>query len=80
MMRSTVSGYYGDWLFPDGLNVCAKTGTGEVGETREPNCWMVGFCDSDSYPIAFAVLVEESNNSLGAAGGVVSAVLSELIS
>lgn len=80
MMRSTVSGYYGDWLFPDGLNVCAKTGTGEVGETREPNCWMVGFCDSDSYPIAFAVLVEESNNSLGAAGGVVNAVLSELIS
>lgn len=80
MMRSTVSGYYGDWLFPDGLNVCAKTGTGEVGESREPNCWMVGFCDSDSYPIAFAVLVEESNNSLGAAGGVVNAVLSELIS
>ncbi len=80
MMRGTVSGYYGDWLFPEGMNVCAKTGTGEVGETREPNCWMAGFCDSDSYPIAFAVLVEESNNSLGAAGAVVNAVLSELIS
>ncbi len=79
MMRDTVSGYYGDWLFPEGLNVCAKTGTGEVSETQEPNCWMVGFCDNDSYPIAFAVLVEESNNSLGAAGGVVSAVLKELI-
>lgn len=79
LMRNTVSGYYGDWLFPDGLNVCAKTGTGEVSETQEPNCWVVGFCDNDSYPIAFAVLVEESNNSLGAAGGVVSAVLSELV-
>lgn len=79
MMRGNVSGYYGDWLFPEGLNVCAKTGTGEVSETQEPNCWMVGFCDSESYPIAFAVLVEESNNSLGAAGGVVSAVLYELV-
>lgn len=80
MMRGTVSGYYGDWLFPEGLNVCAKTGTGEVSETQEPNCWMVGFCDNDSYPIAFAVVVEESNNSLGAAGGVVGAALSELVS
>lgn len=79
LMRNTVSDYYGDWLFPDGLNVCAKTGTGEVGETRDPNCWMVGFCDNDSWPIAFVVLVEESNNSLGAAGEVVSAVLSELV-
>lgn len=80
MMRSTVCDYYGDWLFPEGLNVCAKTGTGEVGEDRDPNCWMVGFCDSDSCPVAFAVLVEDSNNSLGAAGGVVGAVLTELVS
>ena len=79
MMRGNVSTYYGDWLFPEGLNVCAKTGTGEINEEQDPNCWMVGFCDSESYPIAFAVLVEESNNSLGAAGGVVNAVLSELI-
>lgn len=78
MMRSTVSGYYGDWLFPEGLAVCAKTGTGEVGEEKAPNCWMVGFCDSTEYPIAFAVVVEESNNSLEAAGDVVSAVLSAL--
>ena len=41
-----VESYYGDWLFPAGMNVCAKTGTGEVGEGKAPNCWMVGFCDS----------------------------------
>ena len=39
---------------------------------------MVGFCDNAQYPIAFAVVVEDTNNSLGDAGGVVSAVLAEL--
>ena len=78
MMRSNVVNYYGDYLFPEGLNVCAKTGTGEVGETKDPNCWMVGFCDNSQYPIAFAVVVEDTNNSLGDAGGVVSAVLAVL--
>lgn len=78
LMRGNVQGYYGDYLFPEGLNVCAKTGTGEVGETQDPNCWMVGFCDNSQYPIAFAVVVEDTNNSLGEAGGVVGAVLSVL--
>lgn len=77
-MRNNVENYYGDYLFPDGLNVCAKTGTGEVGEAQDPNCWMVGFCDSTEYPIAFAVVVEDTNNSLGDAGGVVSAALGVL--
>lgn len=79
LMRSNVESYYGDSFFPEGLNVCAKTGTGEVGETRDPNCWLVGFCDNAEYPIAFAVVVEDTNNSLGDAGGVASAVLAELM-
>ncbi len=78
MMRNNVENYYGDYLFPEGMNVCAKTGTGEVGEEKAPNCWMVGFCDNSRYPIAFAVVVEESNSSIESAGGVVGAVLSEL--
>ena len=43
LLRTNVESYYGDWLFPAGMNVCAKTGTGEVGEGKGPNCWMVGF-------------------------------------
>ena len=39
---------------------------------------MVGFCRNPRYPIAFAVVVEDTNNSLGDAGGVVSAVLNVL--
>ena len=71
--------YYGDYLFPDGWNVCAKTGTGEVGEDNGPNCWMVGFCDSAAYPYAFAVVVEEGGSGAGAAGNVAAQVLAALV-
>ena len=70
--------YYGDWLFPTGMNVCAKTGTGEVGEGKAPNCWMVGFCDSVDYPYAFAILVEEGTGGIESAGSVASAVMNAL--
>ena len=78
LLRSNVEYYYGDYLFPDGMNVCAKTGTGEVGEDTGPNCWMVGFCDSTVYPYAFAVVVEDGSGGIESAGSVVSAVLSAL--
>ncbi len=78
LLRSNVEYYYGDYLFPDGMNVCAKTGTGEVGEDKGPNCWMVGFCDSTVYPYAFAVVVEDGSGGIESAGSVVSAVLSAL--
>ena len=78
LLRSNVEYYYGDYLFPDGMNVCAKTGTGEVGEDKGPNCWMVGFCDSATYPYAFAVVVEDGSGGIESAGSVVSAVLSAL--
>lgn len=78
-MRTNVRDYYGDWLFPEGLNVCGKTGTGEVGEGKAPNCWMIGFCDNEQYPIAFAVVVEEGGYGLDSAGSVVSAALSVLV-
>ena len=78
LLRSNVEYYYGDYLFPAGMNVCAKTGTGEVGEDKGPNCWMVGFCDSTVYPYAFAVVVEDGSGGIESAGSVVSAVLSAL--
>ncbi len=80
LLRNNVEYYYGDWLFPEGWNVCAKTGTGEVGEGKGPNCWMVGFCDSPSNPYAFAVVVEDGSGGIESAGSVVSAVLSALAS
>lgn len=36
LLRNNVENYYGDYLFPTGMNVCAKTGTGEVGDDQGP--------------------------------------------
>ncbi len=78
LLRNNVENYYGDWMFPEGMSVCAKTGTGEVGEGKAPNCWMIGFCDSEEYPYAFAVMAEEGTGGVESAGTVVSAVLQAL--
>ena len=78
LLRSDVENYYGDWMFPQGMAVCAKTGTGEVGEGKAPNCWMVGFCDSAQYPYAFAVVVEEGEGGIETAGVLVNAMLQAL--
>lgn len=78
LLRGNVENYYGDWLFPEGMNVCAKTGTGEVGEGKAPNCWMIGFCDDPDRPYAFAVLAEEGSGGIETAGNIAAAVLSAL--
>ena len=75
LMRNTVENYYGDYLFPDGMQVCAKTGTGEVGEGIGPNCWMVGFSQNSSTPYAFVVIVENGAGGIETAGNVASAVM-----
>lgn len=59
MMRYTITDYYGDYLF-SGLSVCAKTGTAEVGEDKNPNGWMVGYSQDSDCPLAFACVVEDS--------------------
>ena len=57
MLRSTVQNYYGDDSFP-GLNVCAKSGTAEVGGDLKPNAMFTGFVADEEYPLAFMVVVE----------------------
>lgn len=76
MMRNNVVNYYGSSLF-GGYNVCAKTGTAEVGG-QDPNCWIVGFCEDESMPYAFAVCVQEGSSGLYTAGSVVSAILNAI--
>ena len=57
-MRNNVTQKYGDWNF-QGLNVCAKTGTAEVGGAQKPNAMFAGFVDNEQYPLAFVVCVED---------------------
>ena len=78
LLRNVVKDYYGDGLFPEGWEVCAKTGTGEVGDGKNPNCWMVGFCGNEAHPYAFAVVVEEGDGGMESAGNAAAAVLRAL--
>ena len=57
-LRSNVSQKYGDGNFP-GLNVCAKTGTGEVGGDKNPNAMFTGFLADEQCPLAFIICVED---------------------
>ena len=69
LMRYTISDYYGDSMF-EGLTVCAKTGTAEVGEGKLPNGWMVGYSTDEDAPLAFAVVVEEGDYGFYSAGPI----------
>lgn len=68
-MRYDVTSYYGDGMFPT-LTVCAKTGTAEVGEGKEPHAWMVGYSQDEDAPLAFAVIVENGGYGYSTAGPV----------
>ena len=56
-MRHNVESVYGDWNFP-GLKVCAKSGTSQLGGGQKSNAMFAGFVDSEEYPLAFMVVVE----------------------
>lgn len=73
-MRYNVTENYGESMFA-GLNVCAKTGTAEVGDNKKPHGWMVGFSDNAKTPLAFSVIVENSGFGSQFAGPIASKVL-----
>ena len=66
MMDYTVSVSYGkDYVSPS-LDVCAKTGTAEVGDGRA-HAWITGFCKDEDCPLAFSVIVEYGDSGYGVA-------------
>ncbi len=75
LMRNNVVGHYGDENF-QGLTVCAKSGTGEVGGGRKPNAMFAGFVTDEEYPLAFIVCVEEGGYGRGTCVPIISQVLS----
>lgn len=80
LMRATATYYYNArGLTMGGLNFCAKTGTAEVGEGKEPTGWIVGFTEDENHPYAFAVAVEEGGYGISAAGPVAQAAISALV-
>ena len=74
MMRNNVVSIYGAGYFPD-LYVCAKSGTAEVGEGQTPNATFAGFIQSNEYPLAFIVIVENGGSGSAVAGPIAGQVL-----
>ena len=60
MMRNNVLEKYGTENFPDGMTVCAKSGTGQVGGHQKSNAMFCGFVTDEEYPLAFIVAVEDA--------------------
>ncbi len=74
MMRKDVTDHYGDGNFA-GLELCAKTGTAEIGDQSTPHSWFVGFCRAPDKPYAFVVVVENAGAGLGVASNIAARVL-----
>jgi peptidoglycan glycosyltransferase len=74
LMDYAVENNYGKYRFPD-LDVCAKSGTAEVGEEKIPHAEFVGFTKSDELPLAFVVVVENGGAGSKIAANVASKVL-----
>lgn len=74
MMHNNVTSNYSKSLDFGELNVCAKSGTAEVGASK-PHAWFVGFVEDSAYPYAFVVVVENGGWGSSVAGGVAASLL-----
>jgi len=74
MMNYNVVSAYGEWNFPGLVNVCAKSGTAEVGDGSS-HAWFTGFLDDPDNPYAFVVVIENGGSGLRNAGSVANTVL-----
>lgn len=79
LMKAAAEGYAYRGVSLAGLDFCAKTGTAEVGQDKEPTAWFVGFIDDPGHPYAFAAVVTEGGYGISAATPVVEAAINELV-
>lgn len=78
MMAANVEKTYGTKRFPN-MELCAKSGTAEVGEGKTPHAWFTGFLQNEDAPYAFVVLVENGGSGSAVAGNVASRVLDIMV-
>lgn len=76
LMRNNVTSNYGQRNFPN-LEMCAKSGTAEVGVGQKPHSWFVGFLKDKPY--AFVVLVEHGGYGSETAGAVANKVMQKTV-
>lgn len=78
MMADNVEKTYGSKRFPN-MDICAKSGTAEVGEGQTPHAWFAGFLRNEDAPYAFVVLVENGGGGSSVAGTVAGKVLDIMV-
>ena len=78
LMANNVDVTYGASRFPN-MDLCAKSGTAEVGDGKSPHAWFVGFLRNEGAPYAFAVLVENGGGGSSVAGSVAAKVLDPIV-
>ena len=78
MMADNVEKTYGTKRFPN-MDLCAKSGTAEVGEGQTPHAWFAGFLRNEDAPYAFVVLVENGGGGSSVAGTVAGRVLDVIV-
>ena len=78
MMSYNVEKTYGTKRFPN-MELCAKSGTAEVGDGKTPHAWFTGFLKNEDAPLAFVVLVENGGSGSAVAGKVASQVLDIIV-
>ena len=76
-LRNNVENYYGDDGFPAGLQVCAKSGTAEVGGDKKPNAMFTGFVANEELPLAFIVAVEDGGYGRQVCTPIIAKILAE---
>ena len=74
MMNYNVVFHYEPGTNFPGLDLCAKTGTAELGDGTS-HAWFVGFLNDEAHPYAFVVLVERGGGGLRVAGPIANALL-----
>ena len=78
MMAYNVEATYGTARFPN-MDLCAKSGTAEVGSDETPHAWFAGFLRNEEAPYAFVVLVEHGGGGSSVAGTVAGKVLDIMV-
>ena len=78
MMAENVVKTYGTSRFPN-MDICAKSGTAEVGDGKTPHAWFAGFLRNEDAPYAFLVLVENGGGGSSVAGTVAGRVLDVMV-
>ena len=78
MMAANVETVYGTKRFPN-MQICAKSGTAEVGADQKPHAWFAGFLQNEETPYAFVVLVENGGGGNSVAGTVAGKVLDVIV-